>query len=156
MRRLAVDLRPSVLDDIGLGPALESLAARLSVPDGPSVTVTVQSGRLDLTSEIETVLYRIAQEALTNAIKHADAAALHVELVREEDAVRLRIADDGRGFAADDATDRLGLRGMRERVALLGGQLSINTKPGAGTVLVATIPVPLQEPKDDRADQRRR
>ena len=156
VRRLAVELRPSVLDDIGLGPALESLAERLRVPDGPTLAVTVESERLDLTSEIETVLYRIAQEALTNAIKHADAAALHVDLVREEDGVRLRIADDGRGFAADDATDRLGLRGMRERVALLGGQLSIDTKPGAGTVLVATIPVPLQEPSDDRAGYRRR
>ena len=155
VRRLAVDLRPSVLDDIGLGPALESLAERLSVPDGPSVAVTVQSGRLDLTSEIETVLYRIAQEAFTNAIKHADASALSVELVRDDAGVLLAIADDGRGFDTDDATDRLGLRGMRERLALLGGQLAVSSKPGAGTVLEARIPVPRQAPVADPVGIRR-
>ena len=142
VRRLAVDLRPSVLDDIGLVPALESLTERLRAPDGPALAFTVQSERLELTNEIETVLYRIAQEALTNALKHAGASALGVELTRRDSAVSLRVSDDGRGFEPADVSDRLGVRGMRERLALLGGQLSITSVPGAGTTVEATIPLP--------------
>ena len=142
VRRLAVDLRPSVLDDIGLEPALQSLVERLRVPDGPELALTMHSDRLDLTSEIETVLYRTAQEALTNAIKHAEAHLLHVELTRGESDVHLRISDDGHGFDPAQLSDRLGLRGMRERVALLGGQLLVSSGAETGTVVEARIPVP--------------
>ena len=154
VRRLAVDLRPSVLDDIGLVPALESLTDRLRAPDGPTLAFTVPSEHLELTSEIETVLYRIAQEALTNAIKHAGASALAVELIPRDGGVSLRISDDGRGFDAVAVSERLGVRGMRERIALLGGQLAITSAPRSGTTVEATIPLP--ELPSDRTDVLRR
>jgi signal transduction histidine kinase len=103
---------------------------------------------------VETALYRVAQEALTNVQKHARTNQAHIKLARRGRKVRLEVRDEGRGF--DPATvsgnggpgERVGLSGMRERVALLGGELKITSKPGAGTSLMAEVPLPASERRE--------
>ena len=143
VRRLAVELRPAVLDDFGLVPALERL--RDSISEQGQIAVEVQSD-LDgqrLPAEIETALYRIVQESLTNVVKHADASRVTVWLRRPSDRnVELVIHDDGAGFDPNEVRDGgLGLVGMRERVALLGGRMSVESSEGAGTMLKAEVPL---------------
>ena len=143
VRRLAVELRPAVLDDFGLVPALERL--RDSISEQCQIAVEVQSD-LDgqrLPAEIETALYRIVQESLTNVVKHADASRVTVWLRRPSDRnVELVIHDDGSGFDPNEVRDGgLGLVGMRERVALLGGRMSVESSEGAGTMLTAEVPL---------------
>ena len=142
VRRLAVELRPAALDDFGLVPAIERL--RDIVEEQGEISVEVQSELSDarLPSEIETALYRIAQEAFTNVLKHAVAAQVTVKLRRRDDMVILVVHDDGKGFDPASVRDgSLGLVGMRERVALLGGRLTIDSSEGAGTMLKAEVPV---------------
>jgi signal transduction histidine kinase len=95
--------------------------------------------RLD--SEVESTLYRLAQEALTNVVKHAAASRVEISLTRRDSAVELQVSDDGSGFDAGDPGGGFGLVGMRERVALAGGTLEIDSKKGAGTTLMALIPL---------------
>jgi signal transduction histidine kinase len=143
VRSLAVELRPSTLDDFGLVPALERLGATLEERSG--VRVAVEAGLHDrrLPPEVETVLYRFVQEGLTNVVKHADARTVSVVIAPRDGGVSAVVEDDGRGFAPDDIrTDALGLVGMRERLALLGGTLAIESKPGEGTALIAFVPLP--------------
>ena len=143
MRRLAVELRPSALDDYGLVPALERLTASVAEQGGPSVDLEAQLGEQRLPGDVETALYRIVQEALTNTIKHAGAASVSVILTRTPDRVTVVIEDDGRGIEAgvEAAGEGLGLVGMRERLALLDGRLRIESSPGAGTTIVAEVPL---------------
>ncbi len=143
VRRLAVELRPSVLDDFGLGPALERLTETFREQTG--LLVVLQSRLRDkrLPSEVETALYRIVQEALTNVVKHSGARRVTIDL-DDEDArgVTLVIEDDGRGF--DPAAARhegFGLVGMRERVALVDGRLRVESSKGKGTTLVVEVPL---------------
>jgi signal transduction histidine kinase len=142
VRRLAVELRPAALDDFGLVPAIERL--RDSVEEQSELSVDVQSelGDERLPADTETALYRIAQEAFTNVLKHAGAHRVAVKLSRRDDAVTLVVHDDGKGFDQAEIRDgSLGLVGMRERVALLGGRLAIESSEGAGTMLRAEVPV---------------
>ena len=143
VRRLAVELRPAALDDFGLVPALERL--RDSISEQRQIAVEVQSDLDDkrLPAETETALYRIVQEALTNVVKHAEASRVTVLLRRPSDRyVELVIQDDGAGFDPNEVRDGgLGLVGMRERVALLGGRLSVESSEGAGTMLRAEVPL---------------
>jgi signal transduction histidine kinase len=142
VRRLAVELRPAALDDFGLVPAIERL--RDSIEEQSELSVDIQSelGDERLPAEAETALYRIAQEAFTNVQKHAGAHRVAVKLSRRDDAVTLVVHDDGKGFDQAGIRDgSLGLVGMRERVALLGGRLSIESSEGAGTMLRAEVPV---------------
>jgi signal transduction histidine kinase len=141
VRRLAVELRPKALDDFGLVPALERLTATFAEQTGLAVDfqAMLPEGRLE--PETETTLYRIVQEALTNIVKHAGAKQVSVLLTRKNDAVTAVIEDDGAGFdPARVRDDGLGLLGMRERVALVGGRVDIESRPGAGTTLVAEVP----------------
>jgi signal transduction histidine kinase len=141
VRRLAVELRPTALDDFGLVPALERLTTGFSEQTG--IAVDLQSGLREderLSSEVETVFYRIVQEALTNVVKHAHAEHVSVVLTRKERAVNAVIEDDGRGMKAV-ADGGLGLVGMRERVALVEGRLEIESSD-AGTTLVVEVPLP--------------
>jgi signal transduction histidine kinase len=143
VRRLAVELRPAALDDFGLVPAIERL--RDGVEEQGGLTVDVQSplGDERLPSETETALYRIVQEALTNVMKHAAATRVTVRLSRSDKNVVLVIQDDGKGFEPGRARDGgLGLVGMRERVALLGGRLTVESSEGGGTLLKAEVPLP--------------
>jgi two-component system, NarL family, sensor histidine kinase DevS len=142
VRRLAVELRPSSLDDFGLVPALERLAVTLEERSG--VHVALEAGLSDtrLPPEVETVVYRLVQEALTNVVKHADATDVSIVLARRDGGVSAVVEDDGRGFAPDEVrSDALGLVGMRERLALLGGTLAVESTPGKGTALVAFVPI---------------
>lgn len=143
VRRLAVELRPSALDDFGLVPAVERLAATVSAPSGPTVDVAARLGDTRLGQETETVLYRIVQESLTNIVKHAAAGHVSITLVRKAASAVVVVEDDGSGFDPDGIRDgALGIAGMRERVALVGGKLTLETSPGAGTTLVAEVPAP--------------
>jgi signal transduction histidine kinase len=141
VRRLAVELRPKVLDDFGLVPALERLTETFG--EQTRMTVRFESGLGDerLPGEVETALYRIVQEALTNIVKHAHAGTVSVVLTRKPGSVAALIEDDGRGFDIEHVRDDgFGLEGMRERVGLLDGRIQIETSE-AGTTLVAEVPV---------------
>ena len=141
VRRLAVELRPKALDDFGLVPALE----RLTESFGEQTGLRVQfEARLHerLPTDVETALYRIVQEALTNIVKHARAREVSVLLIRKDTAVSAVIEDDGRGFSRGGLSgDGIGIVGMRERLALIDGTLTIESSPGAGTTLVAEVPL---------------
>ena len=142
VRRLAVELRPSALDDFGLEPALRRLGE--TVREGGTLDVQVETrlGAVRLPADVETALYRIVQEALTNAVKHAGANHVSVVVTRKSTSVHVMIEDDGGGFDLRTAsTPGLGLLGMRERVELLDGNFEIDTAPGAGTTLIVELPL---------------
>jgi two-component system, NarL family, sensor histidine kinase DevS len=142
VRRLAVELRPAALDDFGLMPAIERLCDLIVERSDISVDVRSELGDQRLTAESETVLYRIAQEALTNVLKHADARTVRVRLRPSGSGVTLAVQDDGTGFDPSVVRDGgVGLVGMRERIALLGGRLTIESSEGAGTMLTAEVPI---------------
>ena len=139
LRTLITELRPAALDEIGLAPAIESLGQRLAAVEGLEVGVQVEvGGRLD--PELETTVYRIVQEALSNIAKHARAETVKVQVTLDYDTVRIEVADDGRGFNPAARAEGFGLVGMRERVALAHGRLDIESSP-AGTAVTAKLPV---------------
>jgi signal transduction histidine kinase len=142
--RLAFDLRPSTLDDFGLGPALKDLGCALEERGGPKVEFKLVGAIAErLPAKVETTLFRITQEALTNVVKHADAKTVRIAFARQERSVVLTVDDDGRGFSqAQLSGDQLGLVGMRERTTSVNGALDITSKPGAGTRLTVKIPLP--------------
>jgi signal transduction histidine kinase len=145
VRNLALQLRPSVLDDLGLPAAVERYVADYRRRSGVQVDLVIHG--LDgerLTSEVETALYRIIQESLSNVARHAQATTASVLLERRDRAIRAIIEDDGRGFdpvMAGKAEQRLGLYGIRERAELLGGTLIIESEPGRGASLFIEIPL---------------
>jgi signal transduction histidine kinase len=143
VRRLAVELRPKALDDFGLVPALERLVETFTEQTGIPVELEAVIGDARLPATIETALYRTVQEALTNVIKHSRASRVSVLVTRKRDTVAAVIEDDGIGFDPDDTRDGgVGLVGMRERMALLDGRLTIESSREGGTSLVAEVPVP--------------
>ncbi len=153
LRALITDLRPAALDDLGVRAALEGLterAARHGIEVDVSVELHEEDGRESArhTSELETAVYRLVQEALTNATKHGGATRAVVEVREDATGVHLSVRDDGSGFDPGEATDGFGLLGMHERVELLGGELTIVSEPGSGTVVRASLP------SQRRADQR--
>ena len=142
VRRLAVELRPQALDDFGLVAALERLCEAWRTQSGIAVDLqaNLDSGRLS--AEIETALYRIVQESLTNVAKHAGASRVSVVVTKREGVVMVVVEDDGRGFGASGASEGgLGLAGIKERVGLLGGRLAIESTEGSGTTIVAEVPL---------------
>ena len=141
VRRLAVELRPKALDDFGLVPALKRLAETFTEQAEVQVQVQAALGDARLPSEIETALYRIVQEALTNVIKHANARVVSVVLTRQGGRVAVVIEDDGRGFDPDMPGEGLGLLGMRERIALVDGRLSVESGAGRGTTIAVEVPL---------------
>jgi signal transduction histidine kinase len=145
LRRLSHDLRPTILDDLGLVAALDVLAEAVSARTG--LWVKVEGPRDDrLSPAIETVLYRIVQEAFNNVNKHAHASAVTVVVRREARRVCCSVRDDGVGFdpgTAPSTVKGIGLIGIRERLATLGGTLSIDAAPGRGTELRVAIPLPM-------------
>ncbi len=140
VRRLAVELRPKALDDFGLVAALERLRDTFSEQTGMRVDLESRIG-VRLPADVETALYRIVQEALTNIVKHAQAGSISIVLTQSSRAVSAVIEDDGRGFTPGAGGEGLGLLGMGERLALLGGKLKIESSPGAGTTIVAEVPL---------------
>ncbi len=144
VRRLAVELRPKALDDFGLVPALERLLDTFREQSGIAVELEARIGPDRLPPEVETALYRIVQEALTNVVKHAGARHVSVTLTLKAASVVTVVEDDGEGFAPDEVVvtteGGLGIIGMRERISLLGGRLELESAPGAGTTLVVEVP----------------
>jgi two-component system sensor histidine kinase UhpB len=140
VRRLARSLRPEVLDELGLVPALTNLCDRLSVRTGVEIRLS-RTGELPaLGAEVQLVIYRVTQESLTNVVRHADARWAEVELAARNGTVEVRITDDGDGIAAE-AAEGSGLRGMRERAVLVGGRLNVEPAPSRGTQVSLAIPL---------------
>jgi signal transduction histidine kinase len=140
LRALITELRPASLDQLGLVAALEGLARRSADVDGLELELGVDVREDALDSELKTAVYRLVQEALTNVGKHARAAHVDVAVEQGPDAVRVRVADDGDGFDAAEPTEGFGLAGMRERAALMGGRLEVETS-AAGTAVTAVFPI---------------
>ena len=142
VRRLAVELRPAVLDDFGLVPALERLTAAFAEQSGIRVDFHSTLGEARLASDVESSLYRVVQESLTNIVKHAGAENISVSVIRRPSVVAAVIEDDGSGFDPRSVRDgAIGILGMRERLALVDGRLEIESRKGAGTTVVAEVPL---------------
>ena len=142
VRRLAVQLRPKALDDFGLVPALERLVQTFSESSGITTHLEAQLGRERLPADVETTIYRIVQEALTNVVKHAEAKNVSILLVKRGASVTAVVEDDGLGFDTGNVRDdNLGLDGMRERVELHDGRMTVETSPGSGTTLRIEVPL---------------
>jgi two-component system sensor histidine kinase UhpB len=141
LRAIARRLRPAVLDDLGLSPALRSLAAQVSRPVGLDLVFDSDPRLPELSPEEELAVYRIAQEALTNAVRHADPVHADLKLRVTDGTLELLVRDDGCGFDPDAATQGTGVRGMRERAMLVGGELDVATAAGGGTQVVLRLPL---------------
>jgi signal transduction histidine kinase len=148
IRRFSRDLRPIYLEDLGFIPALEMLAR--SNGQGPNIHFDTTGGLRRLPPDLELAAYRIVQEALNNALQHAGASQVWVEVGFEDAHLVLSVRDDGQGFEAPARPDALareghfGLMGIQERAMLYGGQLSIRSAPGQGTTVSVRIPYPSQ------------
>jgi two-component system, NarL family, sensor histidine kinase DevS len=141
VRRLAVELRPRALDDFGLVPALERLTESFGEQTSIDVDFEHSLGEDRLPGEVETALYRIVQEALTNVLKHAGASRVSVVITRRGGAVTALVEDDGRGIDGQGSQEGLGLVGMAERLGLLDGTLTVESAEGSGTTIVAEVPL---------------
>ncbi len=145
LRALITELRPAALDALGLEPALGALVDRvratgLEVDD--NIELAFEHGRADerLDGELETGVYRIAQELLTNAVKHGEATRISVEVLEDDCRIAIMVRDDGSGFDPAADTKGFGLLGIRERVELLQGELEISSAHGQGTTVTAVLP----------------
>jgi two-component system sensor histidine kinase UhpB len=141
VRRIARELRPEALDDLGLVNALIALCNRMDGQDGPRIERDLQGTLPPLPAEVELVLYRIAQESLTNAIRHANARSITLRLQGDAESVALRVRDDGDGMPRALPSGTSGLAGMRERAMLVGGRFSIESVPRRGTEVRLRIPL---------------
>ncbi len=145
VRRLAVQLGPSVLEDLGLCAALEWLADRVRAEARLVVDLRLDCESPHVSPEVAVAVFRVAQEALTNVVRHARATRVDIELGTLTGSLRLSVADDGTGFDLEDARGRptasVGLFGMAERVGLVGGSLEIDSCTGGGTRVRASIPL---------------
>ncbi|MCC7353129.1 MAG: sensor histidine kinase [Anaerolineae bacterium] len=156
LRQIMSDLRPSVLDDLGLVAALRWYVDEVRKRAPVKIEILVKGARRRLEPQVETVLFRIAQEALTNVVRHAQARLATVAIHFADSEVRLLVMDDGRGFVPDEILrpglprQAWGLLGLQERAALVGGSCSIRSKPGHGTEIMVTIPLARQELGDGR------
>jgi PAS domain S-box-containing protein len=144
IRQISWELRPSVLDDLGLVPAIRSYLSRFS--DHHQIDVYFDCGlnrRLDISIELS--IYRIIQEALTNIWKYADVSEASVTIREMDNAIRVMIEDKGKGFELEDHTSGVGLFSMDERARSVDGNLTINTAPGKGTRIILEVPIPREK-----------
>jgi signal transduction histidine kinase len=146
VHRFARDLRPAVLDDLGLIPALHSFMKNFTTRTGVRTHLTAFAGVEELQTARRTVLFRVAQEALTNVARHAKASRVEVSLQKLPDGICMKIKDDGKSFQVErtlhaKAGKSLGLLGMRERLEMVGGKLSVESTPGQGTTIMAQVPL---------------
>lgn len=154
LRSLITDLRPASLDELGAGPAIQALgerARRQGIEVDMKIDLSYESGRARSRHhpELEIAMYRLVQEALTNAIKHGNAAHATVEIREDETDIWIVVDDNGDGFDPSVKSDGFGLLGMHERVQLLGGSLHIRSEPGGGTTLTASLPARRDEMAQD-------
>lgn len=137
---LARQLRPTALDDLGLEAAIDGLVGQLREAGTEAALVVDERGEVRLSEEAQLVVYRVAQEALSNAARHSGARQVEVSFASGPDGAELTVRDDGRGFAFDEAGAGLGLAGMRERALLVGGRLDVESRPGHGTSIHLVVP----------------
>ena len=152
VHRFARELRPTVLDDLGLIPALQTSAKNFSKQNHIFVHLKVFSGVEQLSMAKRTVLYRVAQEALNNVVRHAQASRVNIHIKELPGAVYMEIKDNGKSFQVDHILHarkkhRLGLLGMRERIEMVGGSFTVKSMPGKGTTVSAQIPIDRSQPK---------
>ncbi|MFJ7567030.1 PAS domain-containing protein [Herminiimonas sp. NPDC097707] len=142
VQRIAADLRPFILDELGLLAAIEWLLESFSERSAVAYELKLPSPPLDFSREVNTAIFRILQESLTNVSRHSQATFVMVELQQQSDSVNLKITDNGKGMDASTRARRksLGLLGMRERAFMLGGNLTIHSTPDAGTTIEVRIP----------------
>lgn len=139
---LARQLRPTALDDLGLKAALAGNVEELDRRSALDVSFSADASTYsDLSTDAQLVVYRVAQESLSNAAQHSEAESVQVNLARLHGVVELTVADDGRGFTFDQASRGLGMGGMRERALLVGGDLRIESRPGVGTRVRLRVPI---------------
>ncbi len=152
-RRALQALRASPLDDLGLALALRNLAKSLATRTGLTIDVTVPEHLEDLNPTVEQCIYRVAQEAIANVDRHAQANRMTMHLERKNQQLALTITDNGQGFFADDAksNNRFGMKGMRERAEMSGGTISVVSRPGEGTTVRLTVPVDVEKVKPEYA-----
>jgi two-component system sensor histidine kinase UhpB len=149
VRDLALDLRPAMLDDFGLEPALRWYATRFAERAGVMAHITISLPEVELPETVRNACFRLTQESLTNVLRHGKARQIWIDLKQQDDSLILTVRDDGQGFDVAQALERaargnsLGLISMQERVELLGGRFGIESRPGAGTIMVARLPVPI-------------
>lgn len=144
VRRISIELRPEALEDLGLASALVALADRLRERTDLKLTMHIEQGLPDLDREAELVVYRVAQEALTNIVRHAQSDCAVVSLSRDDRRLKLIVRDHGIGL--DAATDGTGMQGMRERAALVWGDLAVHSPEDGGTEVRLDLPLPTSPP----------
>ena len=138
---LARQLRPTALDDLGLKAALAGHVAAVGRQSGIETSFESEGDIASVPQDVQVVAYRVAQEALSNAVRHSGAAHLNVRLEREDGSVELSVSDDGRGFTFEQASRGLGLAGMRERALLVNGELQVESRPQVGTKVRLLVPI---------------
>ena len=143
VRRIASELRPSILDDFGLAAAMEWQLGEFQRRSGLECVWADSADSLDLPPEAAIAIYRVFQESLTNIARHAQATRVVAQVSAGDGRLVLRVSDDGRGITAEEAlgTKSLGLTGMRERISLLGGKVRLEGKAGQGTTVVVELPL---------------
>lgn len=149
VRQLARSVYPRVLDDLGLPAALDWLSRQVHEESGVTATTSIEVNDVVFSHPIASTLYRVAQEALRNVQRHSEATHVQVSLYLDEQDAVLEVADDGRGFDLADAEHRrpgMGLFAMRERIGLVGGEATIESAPGMGTMVRARVPLEQPEP----------
>jgi two-component system sensor histidine kinase UhpB len=144
LRRIVTALSPAVLERLGLAPAIRRLAARFRKTHAAETRLRLQAGFGALPMCIQEVIYRVAQECLQNIAKHSQASHVNLSLRAADHSIRLSVSDDGSGFITGPAgskTASFGLAGMRERAALLGGKLAVQSAPGKGVKVTLELPL---------------
>src|SRR5262245_13363349 len=143
MRRIAADLRPLLLDDLGLMPAIEAHCNDFSAQTGIPCELAIAVPELHLSTAQATAVFRIVQESLTNIFKHAQATQVEVSIATEGETLAITISDNGVGFATDAPRkpNSYGLLGLRERAYLLGGEIQITSAPGQGSEIEVRLPL---------------
>ncbi len=159
VHQFARELRPAVLDDLGLIPALHSFMKNFTARTGVRTHLTAFAEVEQLDTARRTVLFRVAQEALTNVARHAQASRVEVNIQKLPEAVRMEIKDDGKSFQVErvlrsKGDKRLGLLGMRERVGMVGGAFGVESAPGKGTTV--RVEIPLAQVAQESAQELRR
>jgi signal transduction histidine kinase len=134
LREIARGIHPAILTEGGLRPALRALARRCAIPVSLDIKVAER-----LPEPVEIAAYYVVSEALTNTVKHADASAVEVEVGARDGSLRIRVRDDGRGGA--EFARGSGLAGLKDRIEVVGGRISLHSRPGAGTILHIVIPL---------------
>jgi two-component system, NarL family, sensor histidine kinase UhpB len=142
---LARQLRPTALDDLGLKAAIAGQVEELASHREIDATLTSEGDFSDLDDDVQLVVYRVAQEALSNAARHSEASQISVSLKRLDTGVELKVSDNGRGFSFADADQGLGIAGMRERALLVDGEVEIHSRPGEGTTVWLRIDTPAED-----------